>query len=141
MKMQHFAAAAVLLAACHGELPTEPSKATIEGAAAVPARRHSTVTYPAVFPPPCANPAPLYFVKHPAGNRFTVHLRTGSDAAAVAADLQSRYTFTVIAVLHEPPPMFFADLPATTIAGLRCEPAVLAIEQDSFIGIAAERAN
>jgi hypothetical protein len=125
------------ISACRGELPTAPvgdRGASPASAPAVPARRHASITYPALLPPDCGDPAPVFFVKHPAGKTWQVDFRSGTDAAAKTAELRGRFDILVISVLSNPP-MLFAEMPAPTLAGIRCDPAVRAIIQDEWLGV------
>ena len=78
--------------------------------------------------PPCADSAPLIGSYVPTVAGFLIRLRDSVDAAAVAMLLADRYGFAVSAVYQTPIKAFDANLPPSTVAVLRCEPAVVSID-------------
>ncbi|MEW5980290.1 MAG: protease inhibitor I9 family protein [Acidobacteriota bacterium] len=80
-------------------------------------------------PPPCSNPAPLYPADHPAPGWIVVFQDT-VDAAQTTAEFAQKYGFTPISVYEAAFKGFTAELSATAIASLRCEPVVKFIEQN-----------
>jgi hypothetical protein len=82
----------------------------------------------ALVTPACATPAPLLLAPRPADG-WTVSFNDGVDAAATTATLAAKYGFT-------PSPVgvvggFAAELTQAMIAGLRCEPSVKFVQQNS----------
>lgn len=86
----------------------------------------------AVVTPACANPAPLQLAHIPARG-WIVLFRAGTDASATTAQLAAKYDFTPLLVFEHAMQAFHAELSPATVAALRCEPSVLAIEQNAQV--------
>lgn len=86
----------------------------------------------AVVTPACANPAPLQLAHIPARG-WIVLFGAGTDASAVTAQLAAKYDFTPILVFEHAMQAFHAELTPATVAALRCEASVSAIEQNAQV--------
>jgi hypothetical protein len=85
-----------------------------------------------VVTPACAAPAPLSLAPIPAKGWIVLY-HPGTDAAATTAQLSARHAFTPITVYEHAMQAFHAELTHETIAALRCEPAVKAVEQNQQV--------
>lgn len=81
--------------------------------------------------PPCAQPAPLLGTYDPAAPSVIVQYRSGVDAAAETARLAAKYRFTPTYVYTSAIQGFSAQVSSSTVANLRCEATVAAVEHDS----------
>ena len=86
----------------------------------------------AVITPACASPAPLQLAHIPARG-WIVLFHAGTDASAPTAQLAAKYDFTPLLVFEHAMRAFHAELTPATVAALRCEPSVLAIEQNAQV--------
>ena len=89
-----------------------------------------------MVPPPCDTPAPLLGHFDPGAPDYIVTFRAGVDAQAETAQLATQYgftpTFVYTAALHG----FAAALLPETVADVRCEVSVAAIEYDQVVYLA-----
>jgi hypothetical protein len=83
--------------------------------------------------PPCADSAPLLGSYDPAAPGYLISFQNSVDPAAEAALLADRYGFTVQSLYQTAPKGFAAQLSRATVAVLRCEPAVTAIEYNGIV--------
>jgi hypothetical protein len=83
--------------------------------------------------PPCADSAPLVGTYDPAAPGYIVQFHDSVNAAAETARLAALYGFTTTFVFQSAPKGFAAQLSPATVAVLRCEPAVTAIEYNGIV--------
>jgi hypothetical protein len=83
--------------------------------------------------PNCANAAALLRNGCPAPG-YIVQYRPGVDSLARTAELASKYNFVPLYVYPGPQvPGFFANLSVQAVAGLRCEPDVIVVDENGFL--------
>jgi hypothetical protein len=86
----------------------------------------------AVIEPACENPARLSVTPFPSDG-WIVTFYPGTPATSTAQALAAKYGFTPRTIYEDALQGFTADLNQTTIAALRCEPSVRAIDQNAYI--------
>ncbi len=101
-----------------------------------PGTTYATVADTNAFPAcrenlPCAHPAPLYGEFHPTTPGYLVQFRPGTNAREMARALAAKYGFALEFVWEVAILGFAAQLTPETVAALRCEPSILAIEYEA----------
>lgn len=71
----------------------------------------------------------------PAAPGFIVSYKSGADPVATTAQLETKYGFAATHV-YTALPGFAAQLSASALAGVRCEPVVATLSHDSSVTIA-----
>lgn len=82
---------------------------------------------------PCATPAPLLGTYTPAAPGIIVEFQPGTAVEAEVARLSEAYAFTPRFVYTSALLGFAAEVPAATIAALRCERSVRVVEWDGVV--------
>lgn len=87
----------------------------------------------AAYAAPCLRPAPLRGTYTPEAPGVIVQVKAGTAVEAEVVRLSAAYAFTPRFIYTHAYEGFSADLPAATIADLRCEPSVQAVEWDAVV--------
>jgi hypothetical protein len=83
----------------------------------------------------CATPAPLLGTYTPAAPGIIVQFQPGTAVDAEVARLSEAYAFTPRFVYTHALQGFAAEVPAATVAALRCERSVRVVEWDGVVTI------
>ena len=89
----------------------------------------------AVVKPPCGDPVPLLGTYNSQAPGYIVAFREGTIVSTEVARLSSRFQFTPTDVWASAVLGFAAQLPAATVAALRCDAAVAFIERNNVVQV------
>jgi hypothetical protein len=112
----------------HSALASDDSVTTGRGRAAAPLGHR--------LAPPCASPAPLHSARpQDRAPGYIFVYRSGTDAAAVTAELAAKYGFSAKFV-YNIVPGFAAVVSEQALAAIRCDSRVESVDYDVFADLA-----